>query len=422
MVEAAVGLVEAMVEVAPEGGARAQRQAIAQRYGEVPPVGSDELDFEDVLAAVPDLQLVGRAVALRNEPVQGVLLIGTDASVRVHGGVGVVADALDEDDAGLLEHRVHASLEQRRAEVRAAGLARAQVQHARPTGRLLADEVEALEEAHGVAQVAELAQLLRGEVDEDDVGAGGEADLRAGLAPIAGQDVGDVRAVRAGVSRVAAGRVVAQRRRGVRLRQGGVDRFPRQQAAQVVGRGRERIAEPPLVPERLQSRGAVRVSEVRVREIETPITDADDDPAAIADLGRQAGPGRHRRTGGLEAHVLVRLLGCAEPGLVRLLERARKRHRLTGLDAQDAGTLARRDDVAAAHAGGHDVSEARYDTGARRWLRPLLQAKDHADFVVRGAGFVQLPEPGVHGFACYPYTGTSGTRAGTILPSGLSSL
>ena len=95
-------------------------------HRELAPVGRNERHVEDVLSAVPDLQLVRRAVVARREPVEDVALIGTDARVRVHRGVRVVADALHQDDARRLQHRVHRALEQRIATVRSAGLAGAQ--------------------------------------------------------------------------------------------------------------------------------------------------------------------------------------------------------------------------------------------------------------------------------------------------------
>ena len=94
----------------------------------------------------------------------------------------------------------------------------------------------------GVAEVGDLVELRCGQVHEHDVRFGGEANLGAGLAPIAGDDVADVRAMRAGIGRIGAGGVVVERGERVEILERRVDRRTRQQTPIVVRRRSQRIA------------------------------------------------------------------------------------------------------------------------------------------------------------------------------------
>ena len=222
----------------------------------------------------------GVQVVARREPVEDVALIGTDAGVRVHRGVRVVAHALHQDDARRLQHRVHRALEQRIATVRSAGLAGAQVQDTRTSGRLLANEIETFEHAHGVSQVGDLIELRCGQMHEHDVRFGSEANLGAGFPPVAGHDVADVCAMRACIGRIGAGGVVVERGKRVEILEGRIDRRTRQQAPIVVRRRSQRIVLAALIPQRLKTRRAVRVAKVRVREVETPVANPDNHASA----------------------------------------------------------------------------------------------------------------------------------------------
>jgi hypothetical protein len=103
--------VETVIEIPPRRVAVLDAHAPVERDGELAAVRRDQRHLEHVFAAVPDLELVRRGIAGRNDPVEDVTLRGADARVRVHGAARVVADALHEHDPGLLEHRVHRALE-----------------------------------------------------------------------------------------------------------------------------------------------------------------------------------------------------------------------------------------------------------------------------------------------------------------------
>ena len=124
-------------------------------------------------------------------------------------------------------------------------------------------------------------QPLRPEVHEHDVRRGGEPDDRAGLTPVAGEDVGHVRAVRSGVRRIAAGRVVAERRRRVGFLQRRIDHLAREQTSGVVRRRREPIARAALIPEAHEARRAIGIAEIWVGEVQAPVADADHYAAAV---------------------------------------------------------------------------------------------------------------------------------------------
>ena len=80
---------------------------------------------------------------------------------------------------------------------------------------------------------------------------------------------------------------------------------------------------------------------------------------------------------------------CSRPG------RSAWRNDVAGLEADDAWALGG-EDAAAAQATA-DVVEARHDADVRRRLGAGREPQDHADFVVWGAAFVELPQAGIHG-------------------------
>ena len=140
--------------------------------------------------------------------------------------------------------------------MRAAGLAGAQVQHARPARGLPADEIQTFEQPDAVAQIGQLAQPLSAEMNEHEVRSGCEPDDRAGFTAVAGEDVGHVRSVRSRVRRIAAGRVVAERSGRVGFPQRCIDHLARVQPADVTAPA-QADARAALIPQAHEARGAV---------------------------------------------------------------------------------------------------------------------------------------------------------------------
>ena len=117
----------------------------------------------------------------------------------------------------------------------------------------------------------------RVELDEDEVGLGGEAE-GAAAAPVAGGDVEDVGAVGAGAGPVGAGGVVPEGGVGVARLEGAVDVGPRVDGPVAVA-----VAAAPagaLVPEREQARPPVRPAEAGVGDVAAPVGRGHDHAAA----------------------------------------------------------------------------------------------------------------------------------------------
>mgnify|MGYP001023462070 CR=1 FL=1 len=238
----------------------------------------DEACHDPIAAGVPDVQLVRRLVSGAHQPLDHAPRASAQAPGRVDGTSAVVARALDDRATRPARHeRVECLLDERRPVMWPGVAAKAHVDDAGPIARDPRDEVHRLQQAHRVADAPRAGALAR-KVDEDQRRAGRDAagpDARGSR-----RDVEHVGPMTTAAVVIRVGRIVVQRRERIRRGQGAVDCCPGMGAAVAVRLRTTALPSCALIPQRDHARSPVAPSEVRVRDVESPVDHTEHHAAA----------------------------------------------------------------------------------------------------------------------------------------------